>query len=82
MLAVLAFVAYVLFFNDNSVMKNMEYAAQIRDLKEQIAMYEDTLQHYAALNHRLDTNPAELERILREKHHYQRQSEDVYIFVP
>lgn len=82
MLIVLCFVGYVLFFNENSVMRNLEYAAQIRDLKEQIAMCEDTLQYYSELNRRLDTNPEELERILREKHHYQRPSEDVYIFMP
>ncbi|GFI07365.1 hypothetical protein IMSAGC006_02122 [Muribaculaceae bacterium] len=29
---------------------------------------------------RLDTDPAELEKIVREHYHMQRQSEDVYIF--
>jgi len=80
LLIVLAFVAFVLFFNENSVMRSMDYAAQIRDLEEQIAEYEDTLRHYEELNRRLDSDPIELERIVREHYHMQRPSEDVYIF--
>lgn len=80
LLAVLAFVTYVLFFNDNSMQKSMEYAAEIRKLEHKIVMCEDTLQHYDALNRRLNTSPEELERIVREQYHMQRPSEDVYIF--
>lgn len=80
LLAVLAVVAYVLFFNDYSVMHNVDNAAEIRRLEKLIAEYEDTLQHYSRLNHQLDTNPAELERIVREHHFMQRPSEDVYVF--
>ncbi len=80
LLMVLAFVAFVLFFNENSVMRSMDYASQIRDLEEQIAEYEDTLRHYEELNRRLDSDPVELERIVREHYHMQRPSEDVYIF--
>lgn len=80
LLVVVAFVAYVLFFNENSVMQSMDYAAEIRSLQNKIAQYEDTLQHYEQLNRRLDSNPEELERIVREHYHMQRPSEDVYIF--
>lgn len=80
LLIVLAFVAYVLFFNDNSVMKSMDYAAEIRALEARIEQCEDTLRLYEALNRRLDSNPEELERIVREHYHMQRPSEDVYIF--
>lgn len=80
LLVVIAFVTFVLFFNDNSVMRSIDYASEIRGLKERIADYEDTLSHYEALNRRLDTDPAELERIVREHYHMQRPSEDVYVF--
>lgn len=80
LLIVIAFVMFVLFFNENSVMRSMDYAAQIRSLEEQIAQYEDTLRHYEDLNRRLDSDPVELERIVREHYHMQRPSEDVYIF--
>lgn len=80
LLVVIGFVAFVLFFNENSVMKSMDYAAEIRGLEAEIAQYEDTLRHYQALNRRLDSDPKELERIVREHYHMQRPSEDVYIF--
>lgn len=80
LLVVLGFVAFVLFFNENSVMKSMDYASEIRDLEAQIAQYEDTLRYYQELNARLDSDPRELERIVRVNYHMQRPSEDVYIF--
>lgn len=80
LIVVLAFVAFVLFFNENSVMRSMDYAAEIRSLEEQIAQYEDTLNLYQDLNRRLDSDPKELERIVREHYHMQRPGEDVYIF--
>ena len=80
LIIILGFVAYVLFFNENSIMRNMEYASQIRELEKEIAVYEDTLMHYQQLNEMLDGNPAEIERIVRERYHMQRLSEDVYIF--
>ena len=80
LMVVLAFMAFVLFFNDNSIAKSYEYAAEIRSLEERISPYEDTLRHYQELNRRLDSDPRELERIVREHYHMQRPSEDVYIF--
>ncbi|MDE6535660.1 MAG: septum formation initiator family protein [Muribaculaceae bacterium] len=79
LLIVMGFLAYVLFFNENSLMKSMDYASEIRELEAKIAQCEDTLRHYEALNKRLDSNPEELERIVREHYHMQRPSEDVYI---
>jgi hypothetical protein len=80
LLVVTAFVAFVLFFNDNSVMKRMTYTSEIRDLKVKIAQYEDTLTLYRELNHRLDVSAGEMEKIVREHYHMQRPDEDVYVF--
>ena len=80
LLLVMAFMTYLLFFNEHSVMAEMEYARQKRELLSKIAAYEDTLVLYQRLNDKLDTDPAELEKIVREQYHMQRPSEDVYIF--
>lgn len=82
LLAVIGFMAYVLFFNDYSIWRGMELSKEKRELEAKIAMYEDTLQLYTMLNHRLVTDPRELERVAREQYHFQRPSEDVYIFTP
>ena len=79
MLVVIAFLAFLLFFNEHSVMADMDFARQERELLSRIAMYEDTLMYYEQLNAKLDTDPAELEKIVREHYHMQRPSEDVYL---
>ena len=76
---VMAFILIVLFFNDNSILKSIEYNRQITELKREIKANQDTLDYYKALNHSLDTDPETMERIVREQYHMQRENEDVYI---
>lgn len=76
---VVAFVCIVLFFNDNSVIKSMEYNDRITELKKEIKSNRDTLDYYNRLNHALDTDPETMERIVRENYHMQRTNEDVFI---
>lgn len=80
LLIIVGFGIYLLFFNENSIMQSLDYATEIRSLQQKISQCEDTLRHYEQLNRRLDSNPEELERIVREHYHMQRPSEDVYIF--
>lgn len=79
-LAVIVFMLFVLFFNDNSVMKKIEYSHQIEELKAEIKENEDTLLYYQDLNDRLYTDRETMEKIVREQYHMQRPSEDVYVF--
>ncbi len=80
LIVVVAFVFFVLFFNDNSILQSFEYNRQIQELKDEIRSNEDTLRYYQELNDRLDTDPETMERIVREQYHMQRPSEDVYVF--
>lgn len=77
---VIAFILFVLFFNENSIMKSFEYNDRIVKLKEEIQQNEDTLRYYRNLNDRLDTDREAMERIVREQYHMQRPNEDVYVF--
>ncbi|MDE6645280.1 MAG: septum formation initiator family protein [Muribaculaceae bacterium] len=67
-------------FNDNNAAKYYEYDLEIERLRAEITMHEDTLLHYRSLNDRLGSDPATMERIVREKYHMQRPNEDVYVF--
>lgn len=78
--AVIAFILFVLFFNENSIMKSFEYNAMIVNLEKEIQQNRDTLQYYQDLNDRLDTDKETMERIVREQYHMQRPNEDVYVF--
>lgn len=79
LIVVIAFVLFVLFFNENSVMKSIEYTQQINELKRQIDNNRDSFELYRSLNHSLETDPETMERIVRERYHMQRENEDVYI---
>lgn len=79
-IAVVAFVLFVLFFNENSVMKGYEYNREIERLKVEIKENTDSMNYYRHLNSLLETDPATMERIVREQYHMQRANEDVYVF--
>ncbi len=75
-----AIIAFVLFFNDNSILTTYEHEREIDRLKAEIKECNDTLRYYQALNRALDTDVETMERIVRERYHMQRPSEDIYIF--
>lgn len=76
---IIIFVTVVLFFDDNSYLKNMEYSQRITDLKIEIKENLDSAKYYSQKARALNTDPESLEKISREQYHMQRQNEDVYI---
>lgn len=77
--AVVAFVMFVLFFNENSFMRNVELKREIEALKAEIRDNEDTLRYYQDMLEKLNTDRETMEKIVREQYHMQRPSEDVYV---
>ena len=75
-----AIIAFVLFFNDNSLLTTYEHEQEINRLRTEIKENRDTLRYYEALNRALDTDIETMERIVRERYHMQRPTEDVYVF--
>ncbi|MBQ9072884.1 MAG: septum formation initiator family protein [Muribaculaceae bacterium] len=80
LVAIVAYVVFMLFFNENSIMKSFELNDEIASLKAEIKDNTDSLMHYDTLLQRLNTDPETMERIVREYYHMQRDNEDVYIF--
>jgi cell division protein FtsB len=79
LLIAVAYIVFVLFFNENSYFKSVEYQQEIDRLEAEIKENNDTMQYYHRLNASLSSDPKELERIVREQYHLQRPNEDVYI---
>ena len=79
LLVAVGYVLFVVFFNENSYSRSAELQEQIDALEAEIKENNDTMQYYRRLNAGLDTDPAALERIVRENYHMQRINEDVYI---
>jgi len=79
-LIVVAFVIFILFFNEHSMMKSFEYDKKIEQQQAQIRQMTDSLEYYRLQNRLLDADPQTMERVVRERHHMRRSNEDVYIF--
>lgn len=77
---IVAYMVFILGFNENSYFKSVEYQEEIDRLKLEIKENNDTMAYYRRLNHDLSSDPAALERIVREQYHLQRPHEDVYVF--
>lgn len=75
-----AYIVFVLFFNENSYFKSVEYQAEIDRLEAEIKENNDSMNYYRRLNASLTASSEELERIVREQYHMQRPNEDVYVF--
>lgn len=80
LVAIVAYIVFMLFFNENSIMKSFELNDEIASLRAEIKDNSDSLMHYNTLLQRLNTDPETMERIVREYYHMQRDNEDVYIF--
>ena len=78
---IVGFVAYILFFQENSVSRIYEIDRTIDSLKQAIAIEEDTLAIYKDRNLRLDNNDPELvEKVVREQHNMSLPTEEIYVF--
>lgn len=73
------YIVFVLFFNENSYSRSAELQAEIDELQAEIKQNNDTMRYYRALYEGLNTDPAQLEKIVREHYHMQRPNEDVFI---
>lgn len=80
LLIVVAYLAFLLFFNENSMMRSIDLDRTIDSLRTEIRVNKDSLEYYKALNNRLSTSPEEMERVAREQYNMNRPDEDVYVF--
>jgi len=80
LLLIVAGILYVLVFNENSYSHKLELNEQITRLEDEIKAVRDTAEYYRALNSRIVTDRATMERVVREEFHMVRDNEDLYIF--
>lgn len=79
-IAILAFIVYILFIQENSVSQISANNRTIDSLRQAISRERDTMQLYLEKNRRLDNrDPATVERIVREQHNMSLPTEEVYL---
>lgn len=81
LLVVGGIIIYLIFFTDNSAALAYEQNREIERLQAEIKANRDTLAYYERLNHDLSVDPEEMERVVRENYHMQRDNEDVFVVV-
>ena len=75
----LAFAVWMIFFDQNSFFVHRELDKQIKLLEVDESYYQEHLDTEAEKLNQLNSNPAEIERIAREKHFLKKEDEDIFI---
>ncbi len=76
-----AFIVWMFFFDQNSYFVHRELDKQINNLERDEAYYQENLQQETEKLNQLTENPAEIERIAREKHFLKKENEDIFIVI-
>ena len=79
LVVIVAFLIIMIFFGDNSYLKNKEYGNKIDELAKEIQANIDSAKYYQRKSKELVTDKETLEKIAREQYGMKRESEDVYI---
>ena len=74
-----AFAVWMIFFDQNSFFVHRELDKQIKLLEVDESYYQEHLDTEAEKLNQLNSNPAEIERIAREKHFLKKDDEDIFI---
>ena len=79
LLFTIAFCVWMFFFDQNSFFVHRELDKQIKLLEIDQAYFQEHLNNETEKLNQLNNNPAEIERIAREKHFLKKEDEDIFI---
>lgn len=80
-IASLAFLTWMLFFDRNDISSQYQYRSQLNELQQEKEFYlEETRKVEIGLEN-LSTNPKKLEKFAREKYFMKKDNEDVYVII-
>lgn len=75
----LAFVAYMVFFSEHSLLNIMALQKQEETLKSEIEVYKDSIESFQKRIDEVSVDEEELERYARENLRMRKENEDLYI---
>lgn len=79
LITVLVFLAFIVFIDENNIIRRVEYEMQIREIKSEIRHYRKLSEDSQRKLDKLNSSKAELERVAREEYLMKKENEDVYI---
>lgn len=78
-IATLAFLVWITFFDRNDLITQAGYVAQLHTLQDQKVFLEERIQRTDSDLYELKSDPAMLEKFAREKYLMKKDNEDVYL---
>lgn len=81
LIATVAFIAWMLFFDRNDFMSQYEYQTQLNKLEEEKAFYLKEIEQVRSDLEGLTYNKEKLEKLAREKYLMKKENEDVFVIV-
>ena len=79
-LAVLAFIVWMLFFDQRDFFTQRDRAAELKKLEQAKAFYEKEISTTQEQLNNLQSNPGAVEKYARERYLLRRDGEEVYLF--
>ncbi len=76
-----AFIVWMLFFDKNDLVSQVEYRQQVNTLKEERDFYTKETEKVTKDLDELTSNPQKLEKFAREKYLMKKDNEDVFVIV-
>ena len=79
LITVVVFLVFIVFVDENNVIRRVQYETKIRELKQDIRHYRKLSEESESKLKKLHSSNAELERVAREDYLMKKPNEDVYI---
>ena len=79
LITIVVFLAFIIFVDENNVIRRVQYETKIRELKQDIRHYRKLSEESESKLKRLHSSNAELERVAREDYLMKKPNEDLYI---
>jgi CRISPR/Cas system-associated endonuclease Cas3-HD len=80
-IAILAFVVWITFFDSNNLIDRVKQAILLHDLKKQKEYYLENIHNDSITLHELKTDTAALEKYAREKYLMKKENEDIFLII-
>lgn len=79
-ITIVAFTVIIVFLDENSMIRRLEYKHEIMQLKEEIEKYRTDYEENTQRLNDITTNPDAIEQIAREKYLMKKPNEDIFVF--
>lgn len=81
LIAVVAFVVWMLFFDRHDMATQYSYYSQLKGLKAEKEFYTSEIDRIAKAIHDLNNDPKEQQRVARERYQMKKDNEDIFVIV-